>query len=146
MEEKTAEVLRDGWYNTGDIGRIDEDGFLMITDRLSRFSKIAGEMVSHVGIERVYLQALDTSEQVVAVTSVPDARKGEELIVLYSAEAGDANCLHEIMSRSELPNMWKPRRSNYIKTESIPVLGSGKLDLVKIRKIAQGAKSSSISE
>ena len=143
MEEKTAEVLRDGWYNTGDIGRIDEDGFLMITDRLSRFSKIAGEMVSHVGIERVYLQALDTSEQVVAVTSVPDARKGEELIVLYSAEAGDADSLHEIMSQSKLPNMWKPRRSNYIKTESIPALGSGKLDLVKIRKIAQGAKSSS---
>ena len=63
-----------------------------------------------------------------------------------AAEAGDADSLHEIMSRSQLPNMWKPRRSNYIKTESIPVLGSGKLDLVKIRKIAQGAKNNSIGE
>ena len=49
--EKTAEVLRDGWYCTGDVAALDEDGFLQITDRLNRFSKIGGEMVPHIKIE-----------------------------------------------------------------------------------------------
>ncbi len=141
MEKETAEVLKDGWYNTGDIGRVDEDGFLTITDRLSRFSKIGGEMVPHVGVEEVYQQGLDTDEQVVAVTSVPDDRKGEELVVLYLAKAGDADRLCEIIAGSDVPNMWKPRRNNYVKVESMPILGSGKLDILKLRKIALDAKS-----
>jgi len=78
MEEESNEVLKNSWYNTGDIAKIDEDGFLTITDRLSRFSKIGGEMVPHVGVEEVYMQGLNTDEQVVAVTSVPHPKKGEE--------------------------------------------------------------------
>ena len=140
---KTAEVLDDGWYNTGDIASIDKDGFLTITDRLSRFSKIGGEMIPHVGVEEVYLRGLDTDEQVIAVTGVPDARKGEELVVLHLEKAGEADKLHGIISRSNLPNMWKPRRDNYIRIESMPALGSGKLDIVRLRKIAMAAKGSS---
>jgi len=139
-EKETAEVLEDGWYNTGDIASIDKDGFLMITDRLLRFSKIGGEMVPHVGVEEVYLSGLDTDERVVAVTGVPDARKGEELVVLHLEKAGEADKLHEIISRSNLPNMWKPRRDNYIRIESMPALGSGKLDIMRLRKIAMAAK------
>ncbi len=142
-EKETAEVLEDGWYNTGDVAGIDEDGFLTITDRLSRFSKIGGEMVPHVGVEDVYLQGLDTDEQVVAVTSVPDARKGEELVVLYLEKAGGADKLHEIISSSNLPNMWKPKRDNYIRIESMPGLGSGKLDIMQLRKIAMESKNAS---
>lgn len=143
MEEESAEVLKNGWYNTGDIAKIDEDGFLTITDRLSRFSKIGGEMVPHVGVEEVYMQGLNTNERVVAVTSVPHPKKGEELVVLYLAKAGGVDKLHEIIAGSKLPNMWKPRRDNYIKVESIPLLGSGKLDIMKLRKIASAAKKAS---
>ncbi len=141
MEEKTAEALQDGWYDSGDIAKIDADGFITITDRLSRFSKIGGEMVPHIGVEQVYLKALDTHEQIVAVTSIPDPKKGEELVVLHLAEAGNAKRLHEIIAKSDMPNMWKPRRDNYIQIESMPVLGSGKLDVMKLKKIALAAKS-----
>jgi acyl-[acyl-carrier-protein]-phospholipid O-acyltransferase/long-chain-fatty-acid--[acyl-carrier-protein] ligase len=140
-EEETAEVIRDGWYNTGDIASIDEDGFLTIEGRLSRFSKIGGEMVPHAGIEEVYSQALNTSEQVVAVTGVPDDKKGEEIVVLHVEEAGDADRLHEIIRQSELPNIWRPSRKNYIKIDSMPTLGSGKLDIMKLHKIALVAKN-----
>src|SRR5262245_4113543 len=61
--EKTAEVLRDGFYVTGDIAAIDEDGFLQITDRLSRFSKIGGEMVPHIKVEEKLHELAGVSEQ-----------------------------------------------------------------------------------
>jgi acyl-[acyl-carrier-protein]-phospholipid O-acyltransferase/long-chain-fatty-acid--[acyl-carrier-protein] ligase len=146
MEKETAEVLEDGWYNTGDIARLDEDGFLTITDRLSRFSKIGGEMVPHLVVEDVYLRGLDTTERVVAVTSVPHPKKGEELVVLHLDKAGSPQKLHEIIANSDLPNMWKPRPDNYIKVESMPMLGSGKLDIVKLRKIALAAKKPSATK
>ena len=141
-EKETAEVIKDSWYNTGDIAGIDHEGFLTIRGRLSRFSKIGGEMVPHSGIEQEYLRSLNTDEQVVAVTAVPEPKKGEELVVLYLEKAGGANKLHEIITKSKLPNIWKPRRDNYIKINSIPALGSGKLDVIKLRKIARTAKRS----
>jgi acyl-[acyl-carrier-protein]-phospholipid O-acyltransferase/long-chain-fatty-acid--[acyl-carrier-protein] ligase len=142
MEDKTNEVVKDGWYNTGDVAKIDTDGFITITDRLSRFSKIGGEMVSHVGVEQVLLDALGTSEQLVAVSAVPDEKKGEELVVLYLPQTAAADKLYDIISKSNLPNISKPKRDNYIKIESMPTLGSGKLDIVKLKKIALSAKKS----
>jgi len=139
-KELTDRAIKDGWYNTADMARIDKEGFLTIEGRLSRFSKIAGEMVPHVGVEEVYLEQLKTAEQVVAVTAFADAEKGEQLVVLHLDEAGRADDLHRIISRSKLPNIWKPRRANYIKIESMPKLGSGKLDIMKLRKIALDAK------
>jgi acyl-[acyl-carrier-protein]-phospholipid O-acyltransferase/long-chain-fatty-acid--[acyl-carrier-protein] ligase len=141
LDGKTEQVIKDGWYNTGDIAKVDEDGFITITGRLSRFSKIGGEMVPHVGVEQAYHDALGTSEQLVAVTSVPADKKGEELVVLYVEEAGDADKLHQIICDSELPNIFKPRRDNYVKVDSIPLLGTGKLDVMGLRKIALRAKS-----
>jgi acyl-[acyl-carrier-protein]-phospholipid O-acyltransferase/long-chain-fatty-acid--[acyl-carrier-protein] ligase len=142
VPEKTAEVLKDGWYNTGDIGCIDKDGFLKITGRLARFSKIGGEMVPHIAVEQVLLDALGTGEQLVAVTSVPDEKKGEELVVLYLEQAGPAEKLHELISKSSLPNLWKPRANNYIMVKEMPTLGSGKLDIAELKKIAKMSKNS----
>ena len=86
-DKKTKEVMHDGWYITGDIALVDNDGFITIKDRLSRFSKIAGEMVPHICVEEEIHQALGvTEEQVCVVTSVPDERKGEALAVLYKGD------------------------------------------------------------
>jgi acyl-[acyl-carrier-protein]-phospholipid O-acyltransferase/long-chain-fatty-acid--[acyl-carrier-protein] ligase len=137
--EQTSNVLNDGWYNTGDIASIDEDGFLTITDRLSRFSKIGGEMVPHLALEEIFLQGLETDEQLVAVTSVPSDKRAEELVVLYLEQAGDADKLHDIICKSNLPNIFKPRRENYIRIDSMPALGSGKLDVLRLKKIATEA-------
>jgi len=82
LPEKTSQVIRDGWYVTGDVARMDEEGFIMITDRLSRFSKIAGEMVPHIKVETKIHEVLGVSEQTCVVTSVPDDKRGERLVVL----------------------------------------------------------------
>jgi len=135
--ELTAEVIKDGWYNTGDVGRIDKDGFIFLVDRLSRFSKIGGEMVPHMAIEEKISNALGAMNHVVAVMSATDERRGEQLVVCYTGEAGDAADLRRIIMESDLPNLWKPRGGNYVRIESMPVLGSGKMDLKRLKQIAQ---------
>lgn len=133
----TAESVIDGWYRTGDMATIDEDGFITITDRLARFSKIGGEMVPHIAIEEVYLKHLNTAEAVLAVTSVACDKRGERLVVLCTAAAGDPALLHDVMERAELPNLWKPARDAYKTIESLPLTGSGKLDVKELRRLAE---------
>ena len=133
--EKTAEVLQDGWYNTGDIAMIDEDGFVRITDRLSRFSKIGGEMVPHIKIEDKLQELAAASEQMFVVTAVPDQRKGERLMVLHTMD--DAG-LSEILARfaeSDLPALWKPRPDQFRRIDAMPYLGTGKLDLRRVKEL-----------
>jgi acyl-[acyl-carrier-protein]-phospholipid O-acyltransferase/long-chain-fatty-acid--[acyl-carrier-protein] ligase len=133
--EKTAEVLQDGWYNTGDIATIDEDGFVRITDRLSRFSKIGGEMVPHIKIEDQLQEIAAAPEQVFVVTAIPDERKGERLIVLHTLEE---EALKECLARfaeSDLPALWKPRPDQFRRIEAIPYLGTGKLDLRRVKEL-----------
>ncbi len=136
--EKTAEVLRNGWYNTGDIAMLDEDGFLFITDRLSRFSKIGGEMVPHLKVEERLHELAGVSIQTFAVTGVPDEKKGERLMVVHTLdEAALASVLNKLAT-SDLPNLWKPKRDQFVHALAIPVLGTGKTDLRRVRELAAG--------
>lgn len=134
--EKTAEVLHDGWYTTGDVGMIEEDGFLTITDRLSRFSKIGGEMVPHIRIEEKLHELAGATEQAFAVTAVPDEKKGERIVVIHTLlEATLAEVL-EKLSQCDLPTLWKPKASQFVHVDAIPTLGTGKMDLRGIKEIA----------
>jgi acyl-[acyl-carrier-protein]-phospholipid O-acyltransferase/long-chain-fatty-acid--[acyl-carrier-protein] ligase len=137
LPEKTATVLNDGWYNTGDIATIDEDGFLRITDRLSRFSKIGGEMVPHLKIEEKLHELLDADGQVLAVTAIPDEKKGERLVVVHTLSEATLKEVLEKLSKSDLPALWKPRPDQFVYVGKLPYLGTGKLDLRVLRELAQ---------
>jgi len=132
--EKTAEVFRDGWYVTGDMASIDEEGFIRITDRLSRFSKIGGELVPHIKLEEVIYEIL--GDQGCVVTSIPDEQKGERLVVLHTHKEISPDYVWNRLNQTDLPKLWIPKRENIYTIESIPALGSGKVDLKKVRAIA----------
>jgi acyl-[acyl-carrier-protein]-phospholipid O-acyltransferase/long-chain-fatty-acid--[acyl-carrier-protein] ligase len=135
--EKTAEVLQDGWYNTGDIVMIDDEGFITITDRLSRFSKLAGEMISHSAVEEALQNAVNCTPDRLAVTGLPDEKKGERLIVIYDRTLGEAADLQPAVQALTIPNLWKPDIRNWIPVDALPTLGTGKLDLKGLKTIAQ---------
>jgi acyl-[acyl-carrier-protein]-phospholipid O-acyltransferase/long-chain-fatty-acid--[acyl-carrier-protein] ligase len=126
--EKTAEVLKDGWYTTGDIASMEDDGFITITDRLSRFSKIGGEMVPHIKVEEKLHELAGIADQVFTVTAVPDEKKGERLIVLHTLTEDKLQPLLEKLAESDLPALWKPRKDQFFHVDLLPYLGSGKLD------------------
>jgi acyl-[acyl-carrier-protein]-phospholipid O-acyltransferase/long-chain-fatty-acid--[acyl-carrier-protein] ligase len=135
-EDLTAKVMRQGWYITGDIAKVDEDGFITITDRLSRFSKIGGEMIPHGQVEHALLEAARAETMVLAVTAVPDDRKGEQLVVIHTLEESAIPDILEKVSASGLSNLFIPKRDNFIKVEHLPVLGTGKLDLRTLKQLA----------
>src|SRR5947207_7911535 len=134
--ERTAEVLHDGWLKTGDVGRFDEDGFLYIEGRLSRFSKIGGEMVPHEAIEQKIIELLELSrrdERPIAVVGVRDEAKGEALVLLSAVDI-DVSELRKKLQEAGVPNLWIPKHIQRV--EAIPVLASGKLDLKRCQECA----------
>ena len=135
--EATARVIKDGWYLTGDLGYVDADGFLKITDRLSRFSKIAGEMVPHVGVESAIMQITEVDEHHLAVTAVPDPKHGERLCVVYTELGMSADEIHKALTASRIPRLWIPSVRDFIQVPEIPITGTGKVDLRRLRELAQ---------
>lgn len=132
----TREAVSDGWYRTGDLALADEEGFIFIQDRLARFSKIGGEMIPHGAVEDVFLETMDSAERVLAVSSVPDSKRSERLVVLYTSAAGPVEELRRRMAAAPLPNLWKPDPEAYAQISSIPLTGTGKLDVRALRATA----------
>ena len=140
LPEQTNEVIKEKWFRTGDIGRVDEDGFLYIEGRLSRFSKIGGEMVPHETIEAHVNKALgydSEAEKKIAIVGVPDEAKGEALVMLSSVEMDNDSikALRQKLLDSGVAALWIPKK--IVKVEEIPSLASGKLDIKGCEELAK---------
>ena len=135
--QKTQEVIKeiDGvrWYITGDKGKLDEDGFLTIVDRYSRFVKIGGEMISLSAVEEEIRKIIPEEIDIVAA-GASDSKKGEKIILLYHGDI-DEKSLKEMIAKSTLNPLMKPSLYHYL--EEMPKLGSGKTDLKKAKQVAQ---------
>lgn len=143
MPKETSEVLQDGWYKTGDVALIDEDGFLKITGRVSRFSKIGGEMIPHVRIEEAIESIIgprDNEEEeglAVAVTAVDHPTKGERIVVLHTRLDQTPEEICQRLKQSGLPNLFIPSVDSFVQVDKIPILGTGKLDLRELKELAK---------
>ncbi len=147
--ELNDEIFKDGWFKTGDLGRTDLNGFITLEGRLSRFSKIGGEMVPHEGIEKMLIGILgldpNAPELQIAVTSVSDSRKGEAIVLLstlreHQNKASERESLANIraaVAKQQTPNIWIPKY--ILAVECIPVLPTGKLDLRGCKELAKEA-------
>ncbi|MDA3874768.1 MAG: MFS transporter [Kiritimatiellae bacterium] len=133
--EKTKEALIDGWYNTGDIVQMDVNGFITITDRLTRFSKLAGEMVSHSAVEEALQDALGCTPDQLAVTGISDEKKGERLMVVFMKTLGDPEGFQDKVRALSIPNLWKPDSRAWVPVDELPTLGTGKLDLKRLKEL-----------
>jgi acyl-[acyl-carrier-protein]-phospholipid O-acyltransferase/long-chain-fatty-acid--[acyl-carrier-protein] ligase len=140
--KQSAAVLADGWFKTGDVGRVDDDGFLFIEGRISRFSKIAGEMVPHETVEAAINKVLgldSEAERKIAVVGIPDEQKGEAILLLstIAGAALEQECIHlryKLLDEG-LSSLWCPKQIIYV--PEIPVLASGKLDIKSCETLAK---------
>jgi len=139
--KKTQEVIIDGWFRTGDVGRVDSDGFLYIEGRISRFSKIGGEMVPHETVEAAINKALgldNETERRIAIVGIPDEQKGEAIVLLSTLgdsglEQESIDLRYKLLDQG-LPSLWCPKV--ILPVKEIPMLASGKLDIKGCEELA----------
>ncbi len=135
----TEKVVKDGWYCSGDIARLDREGFITITGRESRFSKIGGEMVPHLSVEEAINESLGAvdGDLLAVVTAVPDKAKGERLVVFHLPTDRDISGVIAALRDCGLPNLWIPGADAFAEIAEMPVLGTGKLDLRRLGELAR---------
>ncbi len=138
---EAADKFSQGWFITGDIVRMDDEGFLFIEGRLSRFAKIGGEMISHTAVEAVLSETFG-AEHRYCIVGRPSAEKGEELVLLTTAPLTREEIRERVAGK--LPNLALPKQ--VIPVEQLPVLGSGKLDLAECQRIAAESNATSARE
>lgn len=141
-QQRTEAVIKelDGqrWYVTGDKGKIDEDGFLTILDRYSRFAKIAGEMISLAQVEQVIYSLCSDQEELnaleIALVNLPDEKRGERVTLLTNCDIG-SYLTAPAFAEKGLSNLALPERQ--IIVQEIPKFASGKINYAACKKIAQ---------
>ena len=121
--EETSMRIRHGWYDTGDMGYLDADGFLWHSGRLKRFVKIGGEMVSLVKVEDVLQKCLPENVNC-SVVEVPDALKGVRIVAAVTEKVDEKKILKQMSE--QLPNIALPKQ--FVVIEELPKMGSGKID------------------
>ena len=139
-EELNEEILQGEWFNTGDIARIDQDGFVTLEGRISRFSKIAGEMVPHEGVEEEVNKILDlvnVDERKTAIIGVPDEKKGEALVLLTSLSDVASQELKKSLISQGVPALWCPKV--IVQVPEIPMLATGKLDIAECHQVVRSS-------
>ena len=134
----TAQVIQNNYYDTGDMAKMDQDGYIYITGRASRFSKIGGEMVPHEGVENAITKVRHAEIREVAVSGRRDRLKGERLVIFYTPEDFDIPQVIAGLREEGLPKIWIPKADDFVKVDELPMLGSGKLDLVKLKQMVAG--------
>jgi acyl-[acyl-carrier-protein]-phospholipid O-acyltransferase/long-chain-fatty-acid--[acyl-carrier-protein] ligase len=128
-----ASELGDGWYETGDIVDVDDDGFVRIVGRLKRFAKVAGEMVSLEAVEKLALSAAPGACH--AASSRPDEGKGEALVLFTTDGAIDRAALQKAAQELGMPELSVPRK--IVRVDALPLLGTGKTDYVTLKQMAE---------
>jgi acyl-[acyl-carrier-protein]-phospholipid O-acyltransferase/long-chain-fatty-acid--[acyl-carrier-protein] ligase len=130
--EATTQRIRHGWYDTGDMGYMDQDGFLWHVGRLQRFLKIGGEMVSLVKVEDL-LERLVPADVVCCVVEVPDALRGARIVAAVTQQVDEKAILNRMAE--ELPRIALPRQ--FVVLPELPKMSSGKLDFRAITEIVR---------
>jgi acyl-[acyl-carrier-protein]-phospholipid O-acyltransferase/long-chain-fatty-acid--[acyl-carrier-protein] ligase len=130
-----------GWYDTGDIASIDDEGFITILGRAKRFAKIAGEMVSLTAVEE--LAMLTWPDYHHAAVNLPDEKKGEKIILVTNFQHADRKHIISQAKSHQYGELYLPKK--ILLAEELPVLGSGKIDYITLHKMALEAEETGTS-
>jgi acyl-[acyl-carrier-protein]-phospholipid O-acyltransferase/long-chain-fatty-acid--[acyl-carrier-protein] ligase len=137
--EMTARVVVDGWYNTGDVVEVDDDGFIRIVGRASRFAKIGGEQVPFAAVEEALAPLVGATDEGVpraVVTAVPHEATGERLVVIHTALEQTPGELVQALAAGGLPRLYIPSQKDFYQVEALPLVGIGKVDLKGVDAMA----------